>query len=526
MSDDRLAPDGGASAPPDAAPADAPSTAAGVDRESPGGRSIAGTLFLAMLQEEWRMHATLFGARRFAAFPLVITLLTAGGVAFLTYAGIAMDAVVLGVHALAFLFGLQTGTVGFLGRDAMRDLLGDVTLLVFTSRTLPVSQRRLLGIFLLKDLLYYAVLFMLPLTLAFVPAAFSLAPVAEGASAATGSVGPATLPALWLSLTVTFAYGIAVTLALVGLSTRGRVGKAATAGGAAALGLAVVAGVDVMAATPYALYADPSLAGAAVALVPIPMLAAVGVAVYDPDDSSPARTAGNALAAWKGRLPGDERGLVARSLLDVHRSSGGLFKVVFSAAILFAVATFLVELVAPIVGTRPSTGVAFGALLGLSAFTTYNWLTQFDDPAEYLRLPLGLEAVFAAKLRAFLLLSVPVGLAFLAGAVAWWGGRLLEVLVGALLLVGLQVYLFGLVTYLTGFSPNEFLFDTVLFAGFGAAVALALVPVLVIGLVVVPVPTALLAALAALALAAGLVGLWLYRRAVPKWTRAYRNGEV
>ncbi|PSP75134.1 hypothetical protein BRC81_16325 [Halobacteriales archaeon QS_1_68_20] len=478
-----------------------------------------------MMREEWRMHANLFGARRFAAFPLVITLLTAGGVAFLTYAGIAMDTVVLGVHALVFLFGLQTGTVGFLGRDAMRDLLGDVTMLVFTSRTLPVSRRRLLCIFLLKDLLYYTTFFVVPLTLAFVPPALSLTPVAAGASASTGPLALSAIPALWLSLTMTFPYGIVVTLSLVGLSTRGGVGKAVMLGGAVALGLAVVSGVNVLAVTPYAVYADPSLATAAVGLLPVPVLAAVGVAIYDPEDSSPARTAGNTLSAWAGRL-GEDRVLVARSLLDVHRSSGGLFKVLFSAGILFTVAAFLVELVTPIVGTRPSTGVAFGALLGLSAFTTYNWLTQFDDPDEYLRLPLGLEAVFAAKLRAFLVLSVPVGLAFLAGAVAWWGARPLEVVVGALLLVGLQVYLFGLVTYLTGFSPNEFLFDTVLFAGFGVAVAVPLVPVLVVGLVVVPVPTTLLAALAVGAVLAALVGLWLYRRAVPKWTAAYRSGEV
>jgi hypothetical protein len=294
------------------------------------------------------------------------------------------------------------------------------------------------------------------------------------------------------------------------------------------LGLAWWADVDVLAATPYAIYADPSPASLVLPAVLTPLIALLGVWLHDDEYERPARSADNAFARWHGRL-GDRDGLVTRSLLDVKRSSGGFFKVGFSAGLLFVVSAFLVELVAPLLGTEPSVGVTFGSLLGLSAFTTFNWLTQFDDPREYLRLPLGLEAVFAAKLRAFLVLSVPLGLVLLAVAVVWLGEgplRPLELLTGALLLVGLQVYLFGLVVFLTGFSPNEFLFDTVLFAGFGLAIAVPLVPVLVVGLVMAPVSGPLLAALAAGAVGLGLVGVVLYRRGVPKWTRAMRSGRL
>jgi hypothetical protein len=317
----------------------------------------------------------------------------------------------------------------------------------------------------------------------------------------------------------------------VALTTRGVSGRAAMLGLAAAAGLAWSRGVDVAAATPYALFLDPSPA-ALLGFLPIPVLAVLGVWLHDPEYERPARSAGNRFAAWHARLRGvgDESGLVTRNLLDVHRSSGGVFKVFVSAGVLFAVSAFLVELIAPLIGTDPSTGITFGALLGLSAFTTFNWLTQFDDPAAYRRLPLGFPTVFAAKFRAFLLLSVPVGAAFLAVAVAWLDGlggiRPGEVLVGLLLLVGFQLYLFGLTVYLTGTSPNEFLFDTVLFALFSAAVAVPLVPVLVVGLVVDPVSPALLAALGVGAVAAGGVGLVLYRRGVPKWARKHRSGEV
>jgi hypothetical protein len=361
---------------------------------------------------------------------------------------------------------------------------------------------------------YYAALFLLPLTLAFVPAALS------------GAFAPAQVALLWLSLTATFALGATLTLLAVAVRTRGRAGKLAVLGGAVALGLGYAAGLPLLSATPYALFADPSPAALAT-LAPIPVAAWLGARLRDPEYERPARSAREQfgwLHARLGRL--DPDGLVARSVLEVHRSSGGLWKVAFSATLLFVVSAFLVELVAPIVGTDPSTGVTFGALLGLTAFTTFNWLTQFDDPAEYLRLPLSLSAVFRAKLVAFLLLAAPTGLAFLAVAAVWLGARPAEVAVGAVLLVGLQAYLFGLTVYLAGFSPNEFLFDTVLFAAFGAAVAVPLVPALVVGLVVTPVPPALLAGLAGGAVLAGLVGVALYRRAVPKWERALRSGRA
>lgn len=482
-------------------------------RHQPPSTTLLGTLFVAMLREEWRLHATLFGRRRFAAFPIFITVLTAGGVALLQYGGIALSTTIAGIHALAFLFGLQTGTVGFVGRDAMRDLLGEVTLVAFSSRTLPIGRRATMGVFLLKDLTYYAGLFLTPLTIAFVP------------SVLAGDLTAATSAILWVTLLWTFALGIAVTMTLVSVTTRGRVGRYVLVGSAVAIGLAWVAPVDLVAVTPYALFRAPSLVTAALALAPTPLLGAIGVWLYDPTDVESDRTARSLFTPWHRRLApllGDEEGIATRSLLEVHRSSGGFGKLLFSGGVLFVVSAFLVELVAPLIGSEPSTGVTFGALLGLTAFTTYNWLTQFDDVETYRGLPVPMTAVFEAKFRAFVAVAIPIGVALLGIAVAWLGGRPAEIAVGAVLLIGLQVYLFGLVSFLSGFSPNEFLFDTVLFIGFAIAVAVPLVPALVVGLVMAPVSIALLGGLTVEAMAVSSVGLWLKSRAAPRWRRIAR----
>jgi len=474
--------------------------------------SLNGRLFVEMLREEWRMHAELFGGVRFAAFPLFVLALGGGAVWLSTTTAVAsVDALVLGVHALVFAFGLQTGTTAFLGRDAMRDLLGDMTLLLFTARTLPVSQRRLLAVFLVKDAVYYSGLFLLPMALSFAPAV------------AAGLLAPADLALLWGTATATFLLGVTVTFAGVALSTRGVSGRLVALALAVGVGLASATGVDLVRFTPYGVYTGASALETTAVLAAIPVLGVLGVATYDANYTAPARTAADAYSRWRSRLPFDDDAVTAKTLLDLSRSSGGVFKVAFSGAILLAVGVFLLALAGEIAGVDASPGVTLGAILGLSAFTTYNWLTQFDSLDEYRLYPLSVGDVLRAKRRAFLLVSLPTGLACYSVALGFEFASVGDALAGAVVHVGIQTYLFGVTVYLAGFSPNEFLFDTVLFAAFTLAVAAPLVPIVVAGFVVSAGTPMLLAGIAAAGVVLAFAGGVLARRATPKWERLTRT---
>jgi len=466
-----------------------------------------GRLFAAMFREEFRMHADLFGGRRFAGFPLSVGAMAAGAVWLTTdFTDVSTVGVVAGLHVLVFAFGLHTGSIGLVGRDAMQNLMGGVTLLLFSARTLPLSRRRLLAVFVVKDVAYYALLFLLPLSVALL----------------AGGLGPA-VGFLWLTTTLTFALGLSVVLTAVALSTRGAPGWTVLIVLAAVVGLAYAAGVDPVALTPYALWTDPSATTAAVAVVPSVVLGAAGLGLIDLTDERAARTVDPTFRRWHDRLPGD-RPMVAKSLLDVTRSGGGFVKIAVSAGVLFAVTVGMLSVAETLTGVEASVGVSMGALLGLSAFTTYHWVTCFDARSEYGGYPLSVGDLFRAKFRAFVVLGVPTALAYLGLAVVLLGARPVEVAVGGVLTVGLLLYLFGLTTYLAGLQPNEFLFDTVLFAAFGAAVAVVLVPVLVIGLTLAPLSLAMAAGLVVYAAVVGAVGLLTYRRGIPKWTERYRAG--
>ncbi|WP_159902621.1 hypothetical protein [Salinirussus salinus] len=475
-------------------------------------------VFVEMFREEWRLHSRLFGGGRFAAFPLLVAALVAATTELLVVTGTAPDTVFAGLHALALVFGLHTGSIGLVGRDALRGLLGDLTLLVFSARTLPLSRGRLLGVFVVKDVVYYTALFLLPMALGTLPAVLAGEGGATAGAAGAGGVATSVL-LVWATLTLTFVLGIGATLAGLGLSRLGLPGWAGLAAAGAAAGAAWVGGVDVVAYTPYGVFLAPALPRAAGAAALVAAVFLVGALTFGPTTRPETRTVGPAFRRWLGRV-GDP--VAAKTLLDVHRSAGGVGKVLFSGAILFGVTAALVDLAGRITGVSPSVGVSFGAVLGLSGFTTYNWLTQAEDVDSYLAHPLGVGDVFAGKLRAFLLLGPLVGLGFYALALAWRGGPPLEAAVGAALLVGVACYIFGVTVYLTGLSPDEFLFDTALYAVFGAAMVVPLVPVLLVGFAVDLSPP-VLAGLAAGSLLLGAVGLGLFRRSVPRWERRYRE---
>ncbi len=464
-------------------------------------------LFGQLVREEWRLHAALFGGRRFGLFPVLVAAVAAGTTGLLAWGDTDPATAVAGLHALVAVMGLHVGTVGLVGRDALENLLGDTALLVFSARTLPVSTRRLLAAFLLKDVAYYAVLFVLPLVVGLAPLAAAGYPLAR-------------LPLVAVTASWTFAAGVAWSLALVGLAGRSRLLALAAVGGAVA---AVALSPGVVDYTPYGLLAavTPAAVAGSLALVAAP--AAVGVALFDVERRSPARTDVDRFTGLRARL-GDRDGVLTKSLLDLHRSSGGITKVVFSQGLVFAVVAGLLAYLPNVVDVRPSPGLALAAVLALGAFTTYNWLCQVDDESFYGRYPIALSAVFRAKLLGYAVLALPVGVGYLAVGAAVFG--LESLVVGLLVYPGLALYVFGVTAYVAGLRPTELLFDTPVFAAFSAATVAVLLPVVVAAIAYPLAPTAIGAGAVAFSVVAGGVGLWLANRAGPRWTARTRAGAA
>ncbi|MFC4541824.1 hypothetical protein ACFO5R_07770 [Halosolutus amylolyticus] len=481
-----------------------------MSRSAPSLRRTSWTLFRILAREEWRLHTRLFGGWRFVFFPVVVAVLAGlGGVALLAN-GTARSTVVAGLHVLALGFGLYSGTAGFVGSDMLENVFGDLSLVLSSSTTLPIGRRHLLALFLLKDALFYGIVFVLPM-------AIGAGPVL-GLTAAT----PLSVLALWLSLSIVFAAGMAVTVALIACRTRGVPAWAIVA----AIGGAVVVAwltdqTSVISAVLVPL-GSPAIGGALA--IKTLVVATAALAAYDPTYGRPARTAGDRFARTSDVVPFTADPLVRKTLLDLARSSGGVWKPVVSAGILLALVAALVGVVDSITGVEPAPGIFFGGVLGLSAFTTYNWLTQFDAVESYLAYPVSVADVFQAKRVAFVLVGGPAVAGPYLAAVVWFEATIVDAAVGAILLAGYAVYYYGLTVFLAGFDPNEFLFDAVRFSLFTVGVAVPLVPTLVVGFVLVPPTLPIGAALALSGVGVGTIGWVLSSRAGPRWERRYRQG--
>ena len=459
------------------------------------------SLMRPMLKEEWRLHSRLFGSWSFGAFPLVVLVIAAAAYVGVLASGFSFPELERGVQYVVFFLGLSVGSVGFVSRDAVDNLLGESNLLVFSSRTLPVSQRRSVSVFVVKDLVYYSFLYLTPLVVALLPVAYFFD--------ASLSVGGFAL--VWVAVNAAFALGVAVSFFAAALHTRSRVLLGVVV---AAVALAAFyAGTDALAYTPLGFYESPSLTTAAVAFVPIAVLAVAGIFVLQPERASGTRSYRDVYPRLRDLLRGE--GLTAKMVLDVTRSSGGVWKIFFSVGILFGVFVFLVLYVDIVSNIVAAPGLAFAVLLAISTVSVYHWVNRFDSLEDYMSLPVDADAVLRAKALTFGVVALPVSYVYLFVGVVLFGFE--EIAVGVIVLPLVVLYVFGVTVYLTGTDPNELLLNSKLFSVFTVCISIVAVPLFVASIAHLRFPTEATAFAVGLSAVAAAVGYFLYGRAKKKW---------
>ncbi|WP_254862705.1 hypothetical protein [Halovivax gelatinilyticus] len=489
---------------------DSPTSKTAPQSAPPTLRSQIATVAVALGREEWRVHVRLFGGFRFLAIPLVLGAFAFGTAVALTETGTTTDGVVLGLHVFALGFGLYAGTAGFAGSDMLEDVFGPHSFLLGSAPWLPVSRRLFLGLFLVKDAIFYGLFFVGPMAFAFVGL--------DGLSASTGG----TVLVQWFSLWLAFVLGMAVTVSAISIRTRGvpawviALGVGVFLVGTWTSGSLWTTFGRLSATTPSSMLAVGSLSI---------VVGAVALAVYDPTHVTPARTSPGRYELIRSIVPGRDP-LVAKSVLDLGRSSGGYAKPLVSVTILLVLVAGLVGVVESITSVAPAPGLFFGGVLGLSAFTTYNWLTQFDDVDAYRIHPISVDELFRAKRLAFVLIGGPVVAVPYVLAIVWFDATLLDAVVGGAVLAGYAIYYYGLTVALAGFAPNEFLFDGVRFGAFGLGVAIVLVPTLVVSFAFTPLGTTEGIVLVAASVLLAGIGIVLSDWAAGYWTERYLNGTI
>lgn len=345
-----------------------------------------------MIKEEWRMHSTLYKGRSFAFFPLLVFLFTfAFAYATTEYSTLGAEPVGTSIVVIAAFLGLGIGNLNYSGRDAWKNVLGDTSYLVYSSRTLPMSRKRILSQLVAKELIYYSVLFLIP--------------VALGGLIGTGF--QITFNALLMA--PAFIAGIAGGLVIARFSLDG-----------------------------------PSLH----------LFNFERIEFLEP--------------------------MADKSLMDVLRSSGGIFKIIFSLGLLTAFYWYVVLYFPMTQLLLNNPLISYSVMIGLLNLTVYNWLNRFDGEKDYLHLPIDKRRILTGKEEAYMAITIPLTVVMISISYIFYPEYYIISLATG---VAATLYNLAVAIYTTGLEPNDKLFDTWTFIKYMILENIVAVPLLALSIV-------------------------------------------
>jgi len=349
-------------------------------------------MILKMIKEEWRKNSKLYNGRSFAAFPLVVLFFSmAWNYLVVEFSSVSNMMVGHSLVAIAGLIGVAVGFAGFSSRDAFDNVLGKSNYLVFSSKTLPVSKKKLYMDFFVKDTFFYLFLFVIPLSIGFmIPTGFTI------------------LPRLFDAVTVFF----------------------------------------------FALLFSSTLALSSVSIPSLNLIKYSNFSRLDPISS--------------------------KSVLDVIRSSGGFFKIVFSLGVLTFFYWFMVLNfpLAAIFLENPL--LSFSVIIGLMNLSIYNWLNRFDSIETYNYLPVNIFSIAHSKETAYLFISLPLTYLLISASYLVYPGHYFLGLISA---TSTTMYGMAVAVRVLGLSPNERLYHADIFLKYLLGIGSLLVPLLYLSVI-------------------------------------------
>jgi hypothetical protein len=422
-------------------------------------------LFRAMMKEEWRVHSTMFGSLSFALFPVMIF-----GIAFmgsflipLMHTTLPAGDLTLLIHANYLMLGIMVGGFGLLGNEVMNRRFGQASLLSYSARSLPLSERFIFTNFVVKDTVYYFFLWVLPFGFGYILASpFTGVPLARALL-------------LLLTLTLSFLFGLCGIFFLSVVYARSHTALWLAL-------LALVAGVGGFSAATGmnpALFFPPLMLNSAftwvnlvLSCIVLALLFAVAIWLFNPESVGSEKIYRDSFAPLMKRysfLPNPP--LAAKDTLDMYRSGSIVGQTIFSFILPLAVIWFFLSLLGPYF---PPHGLlfVFAITTGVIASTMYTWVTMFDAFGPYACLPVAVSTLIGSKLTTFAVLQVIPALFI--GAVALLSGQGAYLVPAVVLGISVSFYAVGAMAWLTGLSPNVMVYDVKVLARYLVLVGIVL----------------------------------------------------
>ena len=468
-------------------------------------------MFKTMFKEELRLHKSFVGGTGSAFFPFMIFLFSVvlAVTSPVVLKNIDVPTILMILHVAALMYGLSVGALGHIGEEVMTRRLGQVNMLLQLPQIHPISFKKIMALFYLKDAVFYIFYSILPL----------VGGIAIGAILVKAPMASVAL--LGLTVFLTFMFGMSLSFLLSALSIRS---KPAT--GAAVLMLLLL----VLLAWPFKLIPlgyiilplgfwtakEPAYLLASTLLVIVLSVAAVS-AMRERFDIKQGSFKSVLLETEKRfSFSGGLSLLVAKEWLELRRS--GSFGAVFTGFLgpLFAI-YIIVWIFRNGMGLPLSFNVLFyGGMVGFFGVMTYSWITNLE-PNEFMNVqPATVDEVIRAKLVLFFLLTSFVSFGYVM-VIGYLNGELALLPLALLITGSTTVYVILVTARLTGIWTNTMLFDPKVLAKFFAAVVPPLILVMVMSFIIGTVPLVATAFLVALSFAMLGASKFIWDSTIQRW---------
>lgn len=405
-----------------------------------------------MIKEEWRIHSSMFGNFMFALFPFLIVLFALIGSLSLTFIReiFPISQVALAVQYTFLFFGISVGSFGLMGREFMNRRFGHASLIAYSSRNLPISEMRIFANFIIKDIIYYFFLWIIPFW-----AGFTLSLPIMGASISYS------LPFL-ASSTFSFLIGMSASffLSTVFINSR-KLFAIMVASLMMIIFFSASIGIGPDSLPSLTLFNNMSYANllACLALSIVPSV--ISIFFVKADFPHRKKRYGNWIVPLSDFMkPLGNENFIAKDFIDLWRSEGGIGKIIFSFFF-----PLLIIWIVLMIFTRFVPGISsltiFGIFLGVISSTVYNWLTEFDIFTSYSFLPVRVSEVMRSKIKSYVIINAISVIILLAAAVLT---AQLEYFIPSLIsVITISAYSLSVLIYLSGLYPNIMLYNAKIF---------------------------------------------------------------
>jgi len=407
-----------------------------------------------MMKEEWRSHSTMFGSLMFFLFPVVISIFAFIGTLFLPVLEnmLATDQIAILVHYLFVLFGLSVGAFGLFGREVMNRRFGQASMIAYSSRTLPISEREIFLNFFIKDVTYYFLLWILPFVIGFAAASPFI------------SINLSYSGILLTTLTLSFLIGLSISFFFSTIYVHSF--KLLVSILLLAVFLEILASnffyINLLESLPtLSFFFVPSIKKIILSLSIILTLSSFSIIFMKVDYPEKKRRFKNSLGTLANKLRFSKYSFfIVKDFLDLKRSEGGVGKIIFSFLFPLAILWLLLSVFLKILPFSDFT-VIFAVFLGVISSSMYNWLTEFDLFTAYSFLPVKVSTVIKSKLSSYVLIN-SISLIILI-LVTLTGGNFYYFLPAVLSFLAVSSYSLAVTVYLTGLYPSILLYNAKIF---------------------------------------------------------------